>query len=192
MSSKLAGPFIIFFIVVGLATLSPMFVERFKTKPLAEYNTINEFSLIDTSGDVFSSNILDNNVTIVNFFFTSCQGPCPLLTANMANIEKYFRSHENVRLVSITVDPLTDTPQVLKEYANKFGADETKWHFLTGELEDIKDIAVNSFKVAVTEDANIHSTKIILLDKKGVIRGYYTGIDAKEVANLKKDVRQLL
>jgi protein SCO1/2 len=93
-----------------------------------------------------------------------------------------------VEFVSITVDPERDTPEVLTEYAERFGADTGRWHFLTGALPYIHDVAVTGFKVGSMDDPLIHSERLILVGREGVIRGYYDGTEADSVLELSRDI----
>jgi len=84
-----------------------------------------------------------------------------------------------------------DTPEVLAAYAEKFGADTSKWHFLTGDIEVIRKLAIKGFKIAAGEDRSIHSTRFILVDSAGKVRGYYHGTDIRDVNRLRTDLRRL-
>lgn len=134
---------------------------------------------------------------IVDFIFTSCQGPCPLLSANMAGLQKDLPS--GVGLLSLSVDPHHDSPQVLKNYAAKFAADPDRWFFATGDKARIYQLMRDGFKLAVREDPQApagfqitHSTKFVLLDPAANIRGYYDGEDPGALRRLKKDAASLV
>lgn len=140
----------------------------------------------------FSSDALEGKLWVVDFFFTSCAGPCPMMTQAMHNVQQSFLGDARTQFVSISVDPETDTPERLKEYGEKYKADFANWHFLTGPMEEIQKLAVEGFKVGSVEDPVIHSTRFILVDQKGQIRGYYMGLDANELEKLIDDMVQLL
>src|SRR5206468_11373309 len=113
---------------------------------------------------------------IADLIFTHCAGPCPVMTGKMASLQKALASSD-VRLVSISVDPKNDTPAVLKEYAQKFGADESRWLFLTGDEQAAYDVARGLLLPADPAKADapiIHSTKFVLIDAAGKIRKYYS------------------
>ena len=134
---------------------------------LPELYPIAEFQLTDSTGAEFGLDDLRNTMWVTCFMFTSCQSICPTLSANMATLHKQFADTSGVRFVSITVDPETDTPEVLAEYAERFGADPARWHFLTGPLEDIHTLAAESFKVGSVDNPVFHSDKFILVDEAG-------------------------
>lgn len=124
--------------------------------------------------------------------FTSCAGTCPVLTKNMAELQESFADRGELHFVSVTVDPETDTPEVLERYASKYSADTSRWHFLTGSLEDIHELAVKGFKVGSVDEPIFHSNRFILVDEDGSIRGYYTGTENLEMLRLRGDIDSVL
>jgi protein SCO1 len=132
------------------------------------------------------------SVWIADFIFTSCAGPCPMMTRSMADVAERLSLYPEVKFVSVSVDPETDTPEVLAAYGEKFGADPKRWHFLTGEMASIQELAVNGFKIGSVDDPVIHSTKFCLVDKAGNIRGYFTGTEPEELDQLVAAVHQLI
>lgn len=149
------------------------------------------FSLIDQGGRPFSSDALSGRVWVVDFIFTYCAGPCPVMTANMARLQEKIADAPAARLVSISVDPQRDTPEVLAAYAQRFGADPARWYFLTGDLEAIKTVAVDGFKLGGRDDPILHSEKFVLVDQRGRIRGYYDVADSGSLDELASHVRAL-
>jgi protein SCO1/2 len=139
---------------------------------------------------------LAGRVWIADFVYTTCAGPCPLLTANMAGLQK--KLPPSVGLLSFTVDPDEDTPEVLVAYAGRFGADPKRWLFVTGpkdaEIRLLRDgflmPAVASPDAPAGQNVS-HSTKMVLVDAQGRIRGYYDGDDADSLAKLAADARSL-
>ena len=158
---------------------------------LPELYPISEFLLTDSTGTPFGLENLQDTMWVANFMFTSCPSICPTLSANMATLQNRFADTSGIQFVSVTVDPETDTPEVLAEYATRFGADPTRWHFLTGPLEDIHALAVESFKVGSVDAPIFHSDKFILVDEAGYVRGYYTGTDIDDVQRLAADIELL-
>ena len=158
---------------------------------LPELYPIAEFQLTDATGAPFGLENLQDTMWVANFMFTSCPSICPTLSANMATLHKQFADTSDIQFVSVTVDPETDTPEVLAEYATRFGADPARWHFLTGPIEDIHTLAAESFKVGSVDNPVFHSDKFILVDDKGYIRGYYTGTDIDDVQRLATDIELL-
>jgi protein SCO1/2 len=132
------------------------------------------FSLIDQNAQQVSDQSLHGHVWIADFIFTNCAGPCPKMSALMADFQEKI-THPQVKLVSFTVDPLRDTPEVLKAYGQQFGADETRWIFLTGTEQQMQQVA-SGMKMAAEkgQDNQItHSTYFILVDQQGQVRGLY-------------------
>jgi len=135
---------------------------------------------------------------VASFIFTRCRSTCPLQTAQMARLQQ--RLHEEgkqVLLVSISVDPEHDTPQVLQEYAQRWGADPGRWRFLTGPREAIWRLSRDGFRLGVGDDPGFaempifHSTKVALVDGQGRVRGYYDGISEEGTAELLRAMEQV-
>ena len=147
---------------------------------------IADFQLTERSGTIIRNRDLKGKVWIASFIFSRCTGPCPQITRTMEILQKDFAQElqGDLRLVTFTVDPERDNPQELTAYAEHFHADPVRWLFLTGEEKTIRDLLQNSFKVAAERnekslkkgDEFNHSTLLALVDKKGIVRGYYAGI----------------
>lgn len=174
--------------------------EVFATPPalaqLARYWQIPEFTLTERTGATVTHSTLRGRIWVADFFYTTCPGPCPMLTSRLSEIHKKIRLLDDVALVSISTDPLKDTPAVLTQYAQKFGADE-KWLFLTGEKTAIFELANKGFKLSVTEDPGnlkepvTHSTKLVLVDRNGTVRGFYDGLTPEQTERLVVDIETL-
>ncbi|MFQ6677015.1 MAG: SCO family protein [Fidelibacterota bacterium] len=160
-------------------------------KPLPILGSIPSFDMIDTNGGPFGSTDLKGKIWVADFIFTTCAGPCPVMSSEMAGIHKTFINDPNIQTVSYSVNPDYDTPEVLNEYAKRFDADTDQWHFLHAPEEDIRSIIINGFKMGDMEDIVFHSTRFALVDKNNKIRGYYIGTDHDEVNKLKHDIVQL-
>jgi protein SCO1/2 len=158
---------------------------------LPVYTQLPDFSLTERSSRPLGLKNLLGKVWIADFIFTTCPGPCPRMSGRMAELQRSLSDQADVRLVSITVDPTTDTPQVLAEYANRFQASD-RWFFLTGEKEAIHHLAKDGFLVGGVKDVMTHSTRFILVDRQGKIRGYYDSEGEESLKKLLKDVRWLL
>ena len=148
------------------------------------YGEVPPFQLVDQSGEVFSSDQLKGKVWAVGFIFTRCPSICPVLTALMKEVEtKSADLGSDFQLVSFSVDPSYDTPEVLQEYAGKHGANLERWTFLTGEPGAVEKTVVEGLKISmgrssvdediVDVDAVFHGTKALLIDQEMKIRGYY-------------------
>lgn len=162
-------------------------------EPVARYFPAPAFALIDQNSQPISNESLRGNVWVAAFIFTQCAGPCPMMSSKMAELQGAVPD-KSVKLVSFTVDPERDTPDVLKKYAETFNADESRWHFLTGETQAMYDVAAGMKMAAspATPDTEImHSTKFLLVDQRGDVRGIYGMEDPAELARLAADAGKL-
>ena len=155
----------------------PIFYLVNPIEPPEDFGHVAPFELTNQLNEPVNNTKLDQPL-IINFIFTRCQNTCPTLTAKMAKLQETLDPKE-ARLLSITVDPTHDTPQVLQEYAKRFGADSNHWFFLTGEEKNIRQI-IASFqqtyeRIQNTEEVPniLHSEKFILLDQDSHIRGFF-------------------
>jgi protein SCO1/2 len=181
--SIFANPFVWAFFagILVLTLIRPLL--KFEPDPPPVLGTIPAFSLIDQAGESFGSADLDGRVYVANFFFTSCPSICPPLMHALSTLQDRYRDEgiDEIRLVSISVDPETDTPDRLAEYAGRFRVDPERWSLLTGETDEIRRIAVDGFKTALGDRIDVeggffdiaHSGKLVLVDGRGRIRGYY-------------------
>ena len=167
-----------------------------KPDPLPKYWAVPPFALTERSGQPFDSASLKGKVWVADFFFASCPGVCPVLTARMAVIHKSFAGDDRVRFVSISTDPAHDTPAVLQEYATRFGAD-ARWAFLTGDKSAIWQLSREGFKLVIADapgekEPITHSTRLVLVDRDGNARGFYEGAGGEGTDQIEKDIRRLL
>lgn len=161
------------------------------------YHRIPDFELTDQKGDSFTNADLDGNIYVASFFFATCPTICPKMATNMLQVQDRFRDRKDFKLLSITVNPEHDTPEVLKDYAEKVHAMEDKWTFLTGDKEAIYQLAFDGYFVSAQRDSIapggfLHSANIILVDGKGRIRGYFDGTSASETNDLFDAIEILL
>ncbi|MCA9408720.1 MAG: SCO family protein [Candidatus Omnitrophica bacterium] len=168
------------------------FQKELKKERLPAIGKVEEFSLLDQHGQEFHSRKLLGKVWIADFIFTTCSDICPLMTKNMASLSRTFEKVKGISLVSITVNPEYDTPDVLKKYENDVTAKADNWFFLSGNREDIRAIVIDSFKLGSIEEPIFHSGKFALVDRHGYIRGYYEGTETLDVNKLFKDAAELL
>ena len=159
---------------------------------LPKLGSIPSFEFTDSDGNLISKKELTGKVWVADFIFTTCTMACPVMTGNMNLIHKAFKNNDKVRIVSISVYPEYDTPEILKEYASRYNANTNRWHFLTGPEENVKLVIKNGFKMGDYEDIIFHSEKFALVDQNGNIRGYYHGMKTDDIKTLKKDIRVLL
>jgi protein SCO1/2 len=139
-----------------------------------------EFDFLDQDAQPFPASRMDGGVWVVDFFYTTCPGPCPALTSRLSALHRQFAANPRVGFLSISSNPEKDTPEVLKLYADKFGAD-ARWRFLTGDKAQIFSVANEGFKMGLTEGAAdgepvTHGTRLLLVDAEGWVRGIYEGV----------------
>ena len=166
-----------------------------------------KFTLINHNGDTISDTSFKGKVYVVEFFFTTCPSICPKMNMNMLEIEKVFFGNPNFGIASISIDPETDTPEVLKQNAKQLGVKSSNWHFLTGDKQYIFDIANKGFNLYAGQNKAVdggfeHSGLFALIDKNGNIRCrkdeygnpilYYDGLEKPGVEALMKDIKILL
>jgi protein SCO1 len=149
------------------------------------------FSYANYDGRTIADKDLNGKVYLVEFFFSTCTGPCPIMNRNAAALQKEFAPVPNFRIVSFTVDPDNDTPERLAEYARSLDANRDRWYFLRGKQHEIGAMAADGFKMGDEEDPMMHSTHFALVDTKGMIRGYYDATDSARMGVLKREIRRL-
>jgi protein SCO1/2 len=159
------------------------------------YHKVGDLALVNQLGDKVTLNgTLSGRILVIDFIFTNCTTICPKLSGNITMLQRAFRKNpkmENgldntIQFVSISVDPARDTLQALRAYADRFGANHDHWWFLTGDKQSIYNFARNELKLAVGPgdggaDDFMHSEKLVLIDAKRNIRGYYDGLDTVEI-----------
>ena len=158
-----------------------------------------DFSFVDRSGRLFSSSELKGKVWVVDFIFAHCAGSCPMLSQKMMSLQADWNANPDFKLVTFTVDPERDTVAALKQYADDYHANPNQWFFLTGKKADIYQTIRGGFKEIADRDYEagpgfefIHSTRMVLVDGDGKIRGLYDGENDQDVAKLKQDIKYLM
>ena len=178
----------------GLLYLRQTQVARLSSRPLEKVGVVPAFQLIDQNGELFGSQQLLGKIWIADFVYSTCPGPCPMISSRMSETQKPLRETD-VKLVSFSVDPEHDTPAVLRDYAARLNAQPGRWHFLTGDKNTIYHLSRDGFKLATAAGGAagpIHSTRMVLVDRSGMIRGYYDATDADAVTRLLADTNHLL
>ncbi len=171
-------------------------VNALANRPLPSYGTLPPFQLTNQDSNPFGSEQLAGKIWIADFIFTTCRGPCPIISTRMSELQKPLSKHD-VHFVSITVDPATDTPEVLRAYADKLRKEPFRWDFLTGPVEAITSLSREGFKLGIAEEQEagsgpVHSTRFVLVDRRGTIRGYYDALAPDGVTKLLADTSHLL
>ncbi|MBI3279453.1 MAG: SCO family protein [Acidobacteria bacterium] len=160
--------------------------------PLPSYGVVPDFVLTDHRGQAFrSSEKLNGRLWVADFIFTNCGGPCPRMTSQMRHVRDAVASVPNAQMVSFTVDPARDTPEVLAAYARRFRADSANWHFLTGAPSDLHHLSRNVFRLGDIDGTLEHSTRFVLVDGQSRIRGFYDTSEAGNIDKLITDLKRL-
>jgi len=191
--------------VIVLASVALALVSR--EPALKRYGQVPAFSLVDQTGTKVTEADLAGKVTAVSFIYTSCTDICPMITTIMGTVQDQLRREgllgADVQLLSISVDPERDTPEVLARYAREHGADTDTWRFLTGDVAQIRNTVVSGFMLGMTKHAPVHvhggaatayevehSGKVVLVDRAGQIRAYFEGTDLNP-AQVAAEIRKL-
>lgn len=148
------------------------------------YKALGDFTLMNQEGQLFNSKNLKGKITVASFIFTSCKLECPMITSNMAKVFSVYQGDEEIKLLSLTVDPQTDTPAVLKSYRQMYDIESDQWEFLTSPNKDsLYGIIQTEFLMNAGEQGHgtqksfIHTDQVVLMDKEGITRGYFDGTD---------------
>ncbi|MDL5514632.1 SCO family protein [Arenibacter sp. M-2] len=161
------------------------------------FHKIPDFSLVNQLGDTVSQKTFDNKIYIADFFFTTCPGICLKMTGNMVKVQEAFKDDPEVLLLSHSVTPSIDAVPILKNYAEKNGVINNKWHLVTGDKTEIYNLGRNQYFVendlGVPKDINdfLHTENFLLIDKNKHIRGIYNGLNRASIAQLITDIKAL-
>ena len=189
-------------ILIPIATLAMLIwlrnleVSALRQRTVSSYGTVPRFQLTNQNGQPFGSAQLVGKIWIADFVYTTCPGPCPMISSRMSELQKPLEKTD-VRLVSFSVDPEKDTPAVLRDYAAKLQAEPGRWDFLTGSKSTIYKLSHDGFKLAISDGSDeqglpVHSTRMILVDRQGQIRGYYDATEPDAITKLVADTSHLL
>ena len=162
---------------------------------VAKYHKISDFKLTNQNGKEITQANYKDKIYVADFFFTTCQDICPIMTKNMYQLQEELKNDNEILLLSHTVIPEVDTVEQLKEYAIENKVDDSKWNLVTGDKKQIYELARKSY--LAVEDSNfnefdmIHTENFILIDKEKQIRGFYDGTNSEEINRLLKDIEIL-
>lgn len=160
-----------------------------------KYHTIADFSLTNQNGETITQDNYKNKIYVADFFFTTCQTICPIMTGYMAEIQEKLKNDDEVMLLSHTVTPEIDTVAQLKKYALEKGVNDAKWNLVTGDKKEIYDLARKSYLAAkdvpYSDNDLVHTENFVLVDKKKRIRGFYDGTDPESIEKLLTDIKIL-
>ena len=170
-------------------------VQQLSNRPLASLGTLPTFELVNQDAQPFGSAQLAGKIWIADFIFTTCPGPCPIISTRMSELQRPLEKTD-VHLVSFTVDPEKDTPEVLRTYADKLRKQPLRWDFLTGSRDAIHSLSRDGFKLGLSDGAEedggpVHTTRFVLVDRHGTIRGYYDALAPDAVTKLLADANHL-
>lgn len=163
------------------------------------YHAIPEYTFINEKGDTVTQKDSEGKVYVADFFFSTCPTICPIMKSQMLRVYEKYKDNDDFVILSHSINPRYDTPDVLKSYKEKLGVDSPKWQFLTGIETNVYDLAQNHYLTSALEDSTaveeggfIHSGAFVLVDKNKHIRGIYDGTKEKEVDKLLKDIDKLI
>ena len=170
-------------------------VHQLSNRAISSYGTLPSFELVNQDAQPFGTVQLAGKIWIADFIFTTCPGPCPIISTRMSELQRPLEKTD-IHLVSFTVDPEKDTPEVLHAYSEKLNAQPARWDFLTGSRDAIYALTRDGFKLAVSDGSEetgvpVHSTRLVLVDRRGVIRGYYDVLAPDAVTKLLADANHL-
>jgi cytochrome oxidase Cu insertion factor (SCO1/SenC/PrrC family) len=163
-----------------------------RAEDLPVLGTVAPFTLKERSGQTVTLDLLLGRVWVADYFFTYCGGPCPKMNRNMGKLHREFIGRDEPKFVSITADPARDTLDAMTEHAKMIQADTERWWFLTGDQKELKSLATSLLLPYEIGNPSAHSTKFVLIDREGRIRGAYSGVEDQEVASLRRDLALLL
>lgn len=160
------------------------------------YHTIGEFAFVDQDSAIITNETVSGAIYVADFFFTSCRTICPIMKTQMLRVYDSIQDLPDVLLLSHTIDPEYDTVGLLHDFASRLGVKSAKWHFLTGDKDEIYSVAAKGYFATAMEapdepDGFIHSGAFLLIDKQGHIRGKYDGTQEDDVNRLIRDINRL-
>jgi protein SCO1/2 len=161
------------------------------------FHQIADFSLTNQEGQIITQDSFDDKIYVTDFFFTYCTGICPKMTENMSLVQEAFKNDDSVMMLSHSVTPEHDTPEILQEYAKAKGVIKNKWHLVTGERSQIYDLGRNSYFVEEDlgldkgPDDFLHTENFVLIDSNKHIRGIYNGLNKTAIQQLIADIKTL-
>ena len=162
---------------------------------VSKYHKINDFSLVNQNGETITQDNYKGKIYVADFFFTTCGTICPIMTKNMAAIQKEILDDDDIMLLSHSVTPEIDTVAQLKRYAIDKGVKDSKWNLVTGDRKQIYDLARKSYLAVKSEGdedySMVHTENFMLIDKERRIRGFYDGTKEEDIEQLLEDIEIL-
>ena len=175
--------------------VNPRLVD-FSIQHIKKDHKIGDFNLINQNGDTITNETYKDKIYITDFFFTRCATICPIMTNNMGELQKIYKSDSSIMFLSHSVTPVIDSISVLKQYAIDKGVIDAKWNLVTGKKKHIYELARKSYFAVLDEGDGgeqdfIHTEQFVLVDAKRQIRGFYDGTDKNEIDRIIKDIEIL-
>ncbi len=165
---------------------------------LQSFHKVSDFSFINQNGDTVTNETFQNKVYVTDFFFTTCPGICPKMTRSFVDLQRQFKSNDKVMLLSHSVTPTRDSVPVLKAFAEEYLVNDSKWHLVTGDQQEIYNMGRHSYFVEESlglekdDDEFLHTENFILVDQQRHIRGIYNGLNKNSIKKLEEDIGRLL
>ena len=177
---------------LGMVLIAILASQKLSYKDLPVLGHVPEFELTNQLGAISNQAMFNDRIGVINFMFTTCQGICPTLNQEMKKLQTSFSRFSDFQLVSISVDPVNDTPEQLAAWTNHLDIDTKNWTFLTGTREKIKTLLVDGLKVGLPDQPQAHTDRFVLVDRSGDIRGYYRLAKPETLEQLRVDIFSLL
>ena len=187
---KRGNNLVIFALILVIVAIS--LITKQNKSALNPLYPIPYFSYLNQDNSMFTANHLKDKVSVIDFFFTSCQGPCPAMNRYMKELVETFSTEKNLQFASFSVDPINDSRIVIREYVDSGYLNYKNWHFLETDTTSIRSLLEDGFKLTGDGLPGMHSTKFILADKDANIIGYYNPFVKKEFRLLKNHITYLL
>ena len=185
------------FVIIMLLLRRPVTDSSPAVEALPRLGAVPAFALTDAGGTTITLDALKGKIWVADFIFTKCGGTCPMMTSTLYQVNQDLDPSLGVQLVSISVDPENDTPEVLKAYADNNSLPRERWYFLTGTRDAIHELAKNGFHLAVSDSGTTqrlitHSSKLAVVDRSGQIRAYYDGTDTLAAREVRTAIARLM
>lgn len=163
----------------------------FSSQKLPVLGHVPNFEFVESGGKPFGLEDMKGTINVVDFIFTNCPGACPVMSSKMVRLYQHYKGNDQIRFVSISVDPERDTLETLTQYAADQGVTDDRWVFLRAPIEQVVELSVKGMMLAADNLPMGHSTKFVLIDADGKIRGYYDGLSDASMEELKVSIREL-
>jgi len=190
-TARMVAPIVIMLAAVSLLAILVTGRADASRRNIPVLYEVPAFTAIESHGEPFGTESLRGKISVVDFFFTSCRGPCPYMGATYAELYRLYAHSDKLQLVSFTVDPETDSLPVMRAYAERFGVTDNRWRFVRMPSDQISRFCEEGFKVS-GDLPGMHSTKFILVDAEARIRGYFDYDNPAAIELLKQQVQQLV